>query len=253
MRGHSLPRAIKAVIGLSLIALVFVAPRSLAEVLLNPIIGTVDGLSPSTTESPTSEPAISPSPSPSPKVDPTPSPSSSATPSTSAPVVHTSDSASATASPSSPPPPRATASQAIHLEVPSTISVDPRAHSIFLPRIHASGAESLLICGHTNARSVNMARIDPGVAATGNGSSDFRISGPTNLAMASFNGEMGARLVSDIKAVSSSYLSLAFISLDKPSIDPALCNDGNASNTRTISFRAMNVDLNMVKDGVRLK
>jgi hypothetical protein len=32
-----------------------------------------------------------------------------------------------------------------------------------------------------------------------------------------------------------------------------LCNAGSPSNTRTISFRALNVDLNMVKDGVRLK
>ena len=98
-----------------------------------------------------------------------------------------------------------------------------------------------------------MASAGPSVEATGNGSSAFRISGPANLVLASFNGDMGARLLSNTKAVSSSYLSLAFISLDKTSIDPALCNDGNASNTRTISFRAMNVDLNMVKDGVRLK
>jgi hypothetical protein len=249
MRAAPNARAIKAIFGLSLIALVFVAPRSLAEDLLSPIIGTVDGSSSQPSPTPTPDPTATSSPSAS--ATPTPSPTQSNATASSAPIVRASDSATASASP--PPPPKATTSQAMHIEVPATISVDPRAHSIFLPRIYASGFETLLICGHTSATALNMANAGAGVESVGNGSSSFRLSGPTNSVLAAFNGDMGARLISNSKAVSGSFLSLAFISLDKTSTDQALCNDGNASNTRTISFRAMNVDLNMVKDGVRLK
>lgn len=246
----------KAIITLVVLCALIVTPRSLAEDLLSPILGTVDAPqetpSPVPTESPapTESPTPKPSSSPTIKASPTPAPSGTASPSS--PVVATTDSPTAMASPT-PLPPHAIADQSMRIAVPATVSTDPRAHSVFLPRLHVSEVETLLVCGYSSAASVSFTSGIPGVESIGSGSPFFRISGPTHLVMAALNSDMGARVVSTSKAIPGSVVSFTFVALSKTSISPALCNDGNASNNRTISFRALNMDLNMVKDGVRLK
>jgi hypothetical protein len=240
----------KAIIALVVLSVLIVTPRSLAEDLLSPILGTVDA--------PQETPSPAPSESPAPTESPTPKPSSSPTieasptPAPSSPVVATSDSPTAMASPT-PLPPHAIADQSMRIAVPTTVSTDPRAHSVFLPRLQVSGVETLLVCGYSSAASVSFTSGIPAVESIGSGSPFFRISGPTHLVMAALNSDMGARVVSTSKAIPGSVVSFTFVALSKTSISPALCNDGNASNNRTISFRALNMDLNMIKDGVRLK
>jgi len=240
----------KAIIALVVLCLFIVAPRSLAEDLLAPILGTVDA--PVATPEPTADPTPTelPSPTVSPTPDPSPMPSSST--SSSAPIVLTSDSPTASASPT-PIPPHAITNQFMHLAIPSTVSTDPRAHMVFLPRLGVTGAETLLVCGYTNATSVSFASDFPGVESIGSGSPFFRISGPSHLVMASLNSDLGARITSQSKALSGSVVSFSFVALSSPSVNPGLCNDGSPSNNRTISFRALSMDLNMVKDPVRLK
>jgi hypothetical protein len=152
-----------------------------------------------------------------------------------------------------PVPPHAIADQSMHIAVPASVSTDPRAHSVFLPRLQVSGVDTLLVCGYSNATAVNFMQAFPGVEIAGSGSPYFRLSGPAHLVMAAFNSDMGARVTSSSRAVPGSVVSFSFVALSKPSISQALCNDGSASNNRTISIRALNMDLNMVKDPVRLK
>ena len=246
----------KAIIALTVLCVFIVTPRSLAEDLLSPILGTVDApaetASPAPTESPvpTESPTPEPTTSPTSEASPTPTPSGSASPE--APLVTTSDSPTAMASPT-PLPPHAIADQFMRIAVPASVSTDPRAHSVFLPRLHVSGVETLLVCGYSNASSVSFTSGFPGIESAGSGSPFFRISGPAHLVMAALNSDMGARITSTSKAIPGSVLSFSFVALSKPSISTNLCNDGSASNNRTVSFRALNMDLNMIKDGVRLK
>lgn len=246
----------KAIIALVVLCVFIVTPRSLAEDLLSPILGTVDApvgmASPEPTESPapTDSPTPEPTESPTIEASPTPAPSGSSTPE--APVVATTESPTALASPS-PLPPHAIADQFMRIAIPASVSTDPRAHSVFLPHLHVSGVETLLVCGNSNASSVSFASGIPGVESAGSGTPSFRISGPTQLVMAALNSDMGARMNSTSKAIPGSVLSFTFVALSKPSISTNLCDDGSPSNNRTISFRALNMDLNMIKDGVRLK
>jgi hypothetical protein len=137
--------------------------------------------------------------------------------------------------------------------VPATVSIDPRAHSVFLPRLQVGKVETLLVCGYSNATGVYFGANLLGVESAGSGTPIFRIAGPAQLVMATLNGDMGARVLSTSRAVTGTAVSLSFVALSKPSIDQGLCNAGSPSNNRTISFRALNMDLNMVKDPVRLK
>ena len=246
----------KAIIGLVILCVFIVTPRSIAEDLLSPIIGTVDApvdtASPVPTESlaPTESPT--PDPSTSATASPLPAPTASRSSAPEAPTIATSDSPTALASPT-PVPPHAIADQMMNIAVPATVSVDPRAHSVFLPRLNVSAVDALLVCGYSNASAVSFTSGFPGIESAGSGSPFFRISGPAHLVMAALNGDMGARVTSSSKAIAGSIVSFSFVALSKPSISANLCNDGSPSNNRTISFRALNMDLNMVKDPVRLK
>ena len=246
----------KAIIALTVLCVFIVTPRSLAEDLLSPILGTVDAPAETASPAPTDSPAPTESPAPEPTASQTiessqtPAPSGSASPEE--PVVATTDSPTAMAS-QTPLPPHAIADQFMRIAVPASVSTDPRAHSVFLPRLNVSAVDTLLVCGYTNGPSVSFTSAIPGVESAGSGSQFFRISGPAHLVMAALNSDMGARITSTSKAIPGSVVSFSFIALSKPSISTNLCNDGSASNNRTISFRALNMDLNMIKDGVRLK
>jgi hypothetical protein len=246
----------KAIFALVVLCVFIVTPRSLAEDLLSPILGTVDApvetASPAPTDSPTPTESPAPEPTSSPTIEASPMPAPSGSASPEAPVVTTTDSPTAMASPT-PLPPHAIADQFMRIAVPASVSTDPRAHSVFLPRLNVNAVETLLVCGYTNAPNVTFTSGIPGVESAGSGSQFFRISGPAHLVMAALNGEMGARLTSTSKAIPGSVVSFSFVALSRPSISTNLCNDGSPSNNRTISFRALNMDLNMIKDGVRLK
>jgi hypothetical protein len=246
----------KAIFALVVLCVFIVTPRSLAEDLLSPILGTVDApvetASPAPTDSPTPTESPTPVPASSPTTEASPMPAPSGSASPEAPVVTTTDSPTAMASPT-PLPPHAIADQFMRIAVPASVSTDPRAHSVFLPRLHVSGVETLLVCGYSNAASVSFTSGFPGVESSGSGSQFFRISGPAHLVMAALNSDMGARITSTSKAIPGSVVSFSFVALSKPSISTNLCNDGSASNNRTVSFRALSMDLNMIKDGVRLK
>ena len=246
----------RVIIGLVVLCVFAITPRSLAEEILSPILGTVDAQvetapeAPTATPDPTESPTATPTPSPTTEPSPTPIPARPAP--LVAPVISSSESLTASASPT-PVPPHTIADQKMRIAVPATVSTDPRARSVFLPRLQISEVETLLICGYSTASSVNFISGIQGVESEGSGSPSFRISGPAQLVMAAFNGDMGARITSTSKAIPGSVVSLSFIALSKPSISKQLCDDGSPSNNRTISFRALSMDLNMIKDGVRLK
>jgi len=247
MRGRE-ERIIKKAMAAMVIVMVFILiPRSFAEELLAPITGIVQGPTdaPTDTPAPTPDPSVAPSPTDlaSPAASPTdmPSPSQSA------------DSASPSASPSPSPTPEAQADQSMHVMIPSVVSIDPRAHSVFLPMLMAGGMRTLLVCGYTNGPSLIFGAPENGALQGGSGTSTFRITGDPGTVMASLNGSMGMRALSSQGGLSGSQITLRFVSLTMPSIKMELCNSGSPSNTRTISIRALGMDLNMVKDGVTLK
>ena len=251
MSGLPKSKAKKAILGLGVLAIFAVAPHSLAEDLLNPLIGSVGA--PQDPASDTSTPVDAPTPKDVPVKN---SLSSAATPE---PVVISNqiqtqlvESGTPTISPT-PVPAHALEDQVFQVMVPSQIGVDPRAHSIFLPRLQVGGVDTLLVCGSVNATGVYFTKSGTGVVSTEFGLPVFRIAGPAQSVMASLNGNMGMQVISAAKSLSGSAIFLTFVAISKVSIESALCAQGSSSNNRTISVRALGMNLNMVKDAVRLK
>lgn len=205
---------------------------------------------------PTSDaPAETPAETPAPVVtdEPTPDPSKSAEPS---------ESASPTPSPTpTPKPPHALENQNMSIIAPRAVNVDPRARSLFLPRIHVASAGNLLVCATSNLASFdanvgNVAPVEKGPSSleiNGAYSQALRISALGSSAAGILNSGNGLRVFSNTRALAGSYVQLTFVSLSEVSANPKLCSEGSPGNTRTIYLRGLGLDLNMVKSGVTLK
>jgi hypothetical protein len=249
----------KAMAAMVILSVFILIPRSFAEELLAPIVGIVQGSTdaPSGAPVPTSESSIAPSgassPSPSDSTAPVPVPTDQPAPTPSAIAESATPSGSPSPSASPSPTPKAESNQRMSVIVPPDVSVDPRAHSVFLPMLSAGGMRTLLVCGYSSGPAMIFGAPDNGALQGGSGSSTFRITGDPGTVMASLNGPMGLRLFSPQTGVAGSQITLRFISLTMPSIKPELCVAGNPSNTRTVFVRALGMDLNIIKDGVTLK
>jgi hypothetical protein len=149
----------------------------------------------------------------------------------------------------------------MNIKVPNSVSVDPRAHTVFLPQMYVASTGNLLICatstlGILDAHVMDIAGTKGTPSAleiSGSYSPYLRISGLGSHAAYLINSGPGMRVFSNSRALAGSYVQLRFVALSEVSSDPKLCNDGSPSNTRTIHLRGLDLDLNMVKGDVTLK
>lgn len=236
-------------------------PSSFAEELIKTITGdTPETVQveqvPSTDEPVAKEPDPESTPSPEPsdlgksEAEPSPSPS------------ETSE-ASPTPSPTptpTPTPPFAIANQSMMIIAPSEVKIDPRARSVFIPKMHVANGGNLLICASSTLGSfdANIPNISSGekessLEVTGAYTPYLRISGIGSQAAGIINSGNGLRVFSPSKGLAGSYIQLRFVALSKVSNNPKLCSDGSLSNTRTIYLRGLGLDLNITKGGITLK
>lgn len=172
-------------------------------------------------------------------------------------------SSSASPSPSSTPTPspaKPSQSQGMVIQVPSEISVDPRAQIVRIPRISVSGPEYLLVCVNTVNTVVDVLTIGApdNVNATnlfisGDLSSTVTISAPTTLINTVFNASGGAKVSALGRALAGQQVLIGFLAIDKQAEDASLCPKILAENRRVISIKAIGIGIGMKKGEVTLK
>ena len=160
----------------------------------------------------------------------------------------------------SPTPPHALLNQNMRIITPTQVMVDPRARTVFLPKIVYAGQGDLLVCASSSIGSfnTNFANTVPSeekssLEIEGANSQFLRISSVGGQAVEILNSGNGLKVSSPSRALAGSYLYLRFVALSEVSANPKLCNDGSASNTRTIYLRGLGIDLNITKSGITLK
>ena len=160
----------------------------------------------------------------------------------------------------SPTPPHALLNQSMRIITPPQVMVDPRARTVFLPKIVYAGQGDLLVCASSSLGSfnTNFANTVPSeeknsLEIAGANSQFLRISSIGSQAVEILNSGNGLKVSSANRALAGSYLYLRFVALSEVSADPKLCDDGSASNTRTIYLRPLGIDLNITKSGITLK
>ena len=189
------------------------------------------------------------------------SPSPSAGDTATTPIAEPSSSASP--SPSSTPtlsPAKPSQSQGMVIQVPSEISVDPRAQIVRIPRISVSGPEYLLVCVNTVNTVVDVLTIGApdNVNATnlfisGDLSSTVTISAPTTLINTVFNASGGAKVSALGRALAGQQVLIGFLATDKQAEDASLCPKIISENRRVISIKALGLGIGMKKGEVTLK
>ena len=226
MYGDRRARVRKALIGFFALLLIAQFARTMAADLIpaDPV-AVVDA--PSAAPAPSDSAAPSPEPSP---TDVAPTPTVEPTPI---------DSAAPSASPSPTP-------------------IAPHALSVYLPQIAAYGPANLLVCVSSGQVAFDIAgqnQTDPklGTLIAGDRTSFVRASGIGSAAIGAVNSSNGLRAISLSQGISNTFITFSFVALSEPSLSPALCNAGSASNTRTISIQGIGLNIDMAGGNVTLK
>ena len=269
-------------LGISLIALTVALPAAFGLDLITNPLAQEQIAEPTASPSP-DVPSAQPSPEASPTDSPSPQPSDQAS-SEALPEPSVQPSAEPSAEPSAQPsaqpsvkptaeptpiPVHALANQSIYLITPKVVSVDPRAKNAILPSITAGSSETLLLCASSNKAIMNISYIPyipvainpkkPELGSrnsfqiSGQGSTQLRISGPSYAVMSAFNGGSGMRITSANGSISGSQINLQFVNMSEPTLADHFCGAGAVGNNRSISIRALGIDLQMVKTDVNLK
>jgi hypothetical protein len=121
----------------------------------------------------------------------------------------------------------------------------------------ATGSEYLLVCAFGNGVTLDAYssdQLDPksGTLLSGDRSSFIRTSGSTASALSALNSAGRLRGISSQGSIVGKSITLEFVAVSEPTINPALCNVGNLSNTRTIEIAALGLDMDMKQADVRL-
>jgi hypothetical protein len=267
---HRISRQQRLVLGISIIALTVALPAAFG---LDLVTNTQEQEQ-VVEATPTPE---APAPSPEATAEATPEPTPELTPEpTISPVAEVASTPKASAEPTStaspeptPIPVHALANQSIYLIAPKAVSVDPRATTTTLPAITVGSSETILLCAFSDKAIFHVpyvpyipVAIDPkkpelgsknSFLIQGQGTSHLRISGPSYAVMSAFNGGNGMRITSASRAISGSQILLRFVNMSEPTLDGGFCGQGKVGNNRSISVRALGIDLHMVKADVNLK
>lgn len=157
-------------------------------------------------------------------------------------------------------PARPSQSQGMVIQVPSEISVDPRAQIVRIPRITVAGPEYLLVCINTVNVVVDVLTIGAPDNANatnlfiqGDLSSTLTIAAPAVLVNTVFNASGGAKVSALGQSIAGQQIQIGFLATDKQAEDFSLCPKILPENRRVISIKALGVGLGMKKGEVTLK
>lgn len=148
-----------------------------------------------------------------------------------------------------------------NLKVPTTIGIDPRANSYFLPAIYLSGAKFTLVCINGNGINFDISnkRISDDrsdtrtVMVLGDGSSNLRIAGRTAEVLSVINSDGGLFAFTNNGGLRDRIASVSAIATNKATIDSAFCGAAGAGNSNTFEFRALGLQVDIKKGSGELK
>ena len=149
------------------------------------------------------------------------------------------------------------------VKVPASGAIDPRATTYFLPHIYAGSsdpsAEFTMVCV-SGTSGMKFDALQKGVANSSAEGSDLIsgdqtgvviISAETNRLVNLINSYNGLFITTRSGGLSGRSLTLRFVAVTKPVVDPAYC--GAAKSGAVMTLRPLGLDLSTVKGGGRLK
>lgn len=162
--------------------------------------------------------------------------------------------------PPPPPPPYATSDQTISIIMPNSVRVDPRATSVFLPRMLFYSFNTLLVCISSNSLRFDIGTqgvvddvLGGDIMILGDQSNYLLISGHSVWVNGYLNSELGMRIFSDSAGIGKKSVFFRIIDISEPSINDELCLDGSTSNYRSVQIVPLGLNQSISKGSVGLK
>ncbi len=149
--------------------------------------------------------------------------------------------------------------QGMDIQIPQSITVDPRAQVAQIARIAAKGPVYILIC--IRANNLVMDVVSKGspddVSASnlyldGDFSSNLTLAGETELVISALNSAGGLRVSGLGRKLAGASLDFTFIATDKMADNRALCGEAAQANHRTVRFTPLGLGMGLKKGRVTL-
>ena len=144
------------------------------------------------------------------------------------------------------------------IRVPSTLSIDPRATTKFIPAIYFAGSENVLACIVGSNVNLDVAAKHSGSDEVGSGhiivgdmTSALFISGKTADVLALINSENGLFAYSTSGGLSDRSISIELVAMNSPAVKRTYCD--SAKSAASITFRSIGLEMGNVKSGITLK
>ena len=156
-------------------------------------------------------------------------------------------------------PAAATPGQGMNIEIPLSISLDPRARVGRVPRIRVTGPEYLLACISSSNSVIDI--VSKGIPddqpaqnllLRGDLTSSLIVSGSTGFVVSALNSAGGIRVSGLGRELAGTTFTISLISTNKMALGPELCSEAASANRRTIRFTAIGLGMGLKKGEIKL-
>lgn len=152
-------------------------------------------------------------------------------------------------------------SQKFSLGIPKVVPVDPRAKTVYFPKISLSGSTATLVCISAD----NSSQIDIGqrnvidtyssdsLTASGDTTSFLLVSGPANQIAPWINAGGGIAIYNYAQPVANSLITFQVVAVSEPVLDANLCQNTNSNLVRQVLIKPIGITLDTKKGAIPLR
>ena len=144
------------------------------------------------------------------------------------------------------------------IRAPTTLTIDPRAMTKFLPQLSISGSEYALACITGSNVNLDIAAkrsasdaVENGIIVVGDLTSALFVSGETSDVVNLINSEGGLLAYSTGGGLADRSVSIELVAMSNPGVKRSFCDF--AKSTTTVTFRSMGLEISTNKSGIKLK
>jgi hypothetical protein len=143
------------------------------------------------------------------------------------------------------------------IRAPTTLTIDPRAMTKYLPQLSISGSEYVLACitGSNVNLDISAKRsasdaVENGMIIVGDLTSTLFVSGKNAEVVNLINSDGGLLAFSRAGGLANRSITIEMVAMSKPGVKRAFCDF--AKSSATLSFQSMGLEISTNKSGVNL-
>jgi hypothetical protein len=143
------------------------------------------------------------------------------------------------------------------IRAPTTLTIDPRAMTKYLPQLSISGSEYALACitgSNVNldisAKGSASDAVENGIIVVGDLTSTLFVSGKNADVVNLINSNGGLLAFSRAGGLANRSITIEMVAMSKPGVKRAFCDF--AKSSATLSFQSMGLEMNTHKSGIDL-